>query len=249
MKKTIALLIIFLFTATVAFAGTCVNKAKNLQAVQNRIVGRSLQKLSPGAWASYGLAKVVYLGRRVSPKSGKKLDVVEVTGKVTGQVWYRIRPHVFPYQGKKLRFLILEPVEAYMKMGGAFFYLTREMAEIFLKGSQWGTFLENGLAFAPPGCGDLPEVKKISQTLPGGKRVHAYFLQSKKYGGVLTCSPEVPFGLIKAVSTKKKMEVRLLKYGWKGGKGVIPKSALAGAIAISYSSNKEKKGAKEGKKP
>jgi len=235
------------FIASVASAGSCLKEAKSLSALQNRIVQRSLQKLSPGAWASYGTVKVVYLGRRVSPKSGKRLDVIEVSGAATGQVWYRIVPRLFPFQGKKLRFLILEPVEAYMKMGGTYFYLTPAMAEIFLKGTRWGTFLNKGMALSPPGCKDLPTIKETTRTLPGGKKVRAYLVRSEKYGGNLTCSPEVPFGLIQAVAPKEKTAVRLVKYGWKGGKGTIPQSALAGAMAITFSLNKEKKESK-GKK-
>ena len=247
MKKVILSLLLILALSVPATAGSCLKEARRLSALQNRIVQRSLQKLSPGAWASYGTVKVVYLGRRVSPKSGKRLDVIEVSGAATGQVWYRIVPRLFPFQGKKLRFLILEPVEAYMKMGGAYFYLTPAMAGIFLKGTRWGTFLNKGMALSPPGCKDLPTIKETTRTLPGGKKVRAYLVRSKKYGGNLTCSPEVPFGLIQAVAPREKTAVRLVKYGWRGGKGTIPQSALAGAVAITFSINQEKKESK-GKK-
>ncbi len=247
MKKAVVFLVVFLFSTVAYSADGCLNRAKKLQALQNRIVEKSLRKLPRGAWADYGIAKVVYLGRQVSPKSGKRLEVIEVSGKVTGQLWYKIAPHAFPYQGKRLKFWVPEPVEAYMKMGGMFLYLTREMVGIFLQGSPWGAYLKDGFAFAPPGCGDLPSVKKITRTLPGGKKVEAYVLRSKKYGGAVTCSPRVPFGLIQAVSTKDKTEIRLVKYGWKGGKGVISKNTLTGAVAITYSINKKKEGAKGGK--
>jgi len=247
MKKTTTLLVFFLLAASVASAGSCPEKAQKLSALQNRIVERSLQKLSPGAWASYGTVKVVYLGQRVSPKSSKKLDVLEVTGDVTGQVWYKIVPRTFPYQGKKFRFLVVKPVEAYMKMGGTFFYLTTAMVEVFLKGTQWDAFLDQGIALSPPGCDDLPNMKRVLRTLPGGRKIKAFVIRSEKYGGTLVCSSEVPFGLMEAISAKEKTAVRLLKYGWKGGKGTIPKSALAGAMAITFSLNKEKKGTKKGK--
>jgi len=247
MKKITLSLLLFLTLSVPVFAGSCLKTARELATLQNRIVGKSIQGLSPGAWASYGTLKTVYLGRKVSPKSGKRLDVIEVTGHVTGQVWYRIVPRLFPFQGKKLRFLILEPVEAYMKMGGTYFYLTPAMAEIFLKGTQWGILLNEGIALFPPGCKDLPTIKETTRTLPGGKKVRAYLVRSEKYGGTLTCSPEVPFGLIQAVAPREKTAVRLVKYGWKGGKETIPKSALTGAMAINFSLNKEKKGSK-GKK-
>ena len=249
MRRIGAVLLLLFFTVSAASAGSCLKEAEGLSRLQNRLVRRSLQKLPPGAWASYGTVRVVYLGRQVSPKSGKRLDVIEVSGAATGQVWYRVVSRPFPFQGKKFRFLVLEPVEAYMKMGGMFFYLTRAMVEIFLKGTAWGAYLDQGVALSPPGCDDLPVLEEVPRTLPGGGRVKAFVIRSEKYGGTLVCSPEVPFGLIEAVSRKDKTAVRLVKYGWKGGKGAIPKSALEGAVVLTFSKNKEKKNGKGGKQP
>ena len=120
-------------------------------------------------------------------------------------------------------------------MGKTFLYLTAGMAEIFLKGTPWGKFLDKGVAFFPPGCKDLPVIKKGFQSLPGGKRVRAYVIHSEKYGGTVTCSPEIPFGLIQLRSAERDVEIHLVKYGWKGGRSRISREALKDAITFSFS--------------
>ncbi len=235
MKRNMLFLIFFLLPISPANSAPCIKMARRLSMLQNRIAQQSFQKLSPGAWASFGSVRIVYLGRQISPKSGKKLRVIEVSGSATGQVWYRFVSHTFRYHGEKLRFLLLEPVEAYVKTGGTFLYLTTAMVEIFLKGTPWGKFLDKGVAFSPPGCGDLPVIKRVVQTLPGGKRVRAYVLHSEAYHGTVTCSPEIPFGLIRLRSAGDHAEVRLVKYGCQGGQSRIPRQALKNAMSISFS--------------
>ena len=241
MKKAVAALILILFCASLAFADPCVRKARELCDLQNRIARRSFQKLPKGAWASYGSVRAVFLGQRVSPKSGKRLDVIEVSGDVTGQIWYRVVPRFFTFRGAKLRFLLLEPVEAYMKTGGTFLYMTTSMVRIFLKGTPWGAFLKKGVVLSPPGCRGFPVIKAVSQEVPGGKRVRAYVIHSERYGGTVVCSPEIPFGLVWLHSDKEHTGIRLVKYGWHGGRGVISSHALKDAMSISFSFHSEEK--------
>ncbi len=237
-KKSSIVLAVFLFLfCRAAEAASCYDKASKLANLQYQI----LQKLSPGAWASYGTIQLVYLGQRLSPKTGKRLHVIEVSGRAKGQIWYKLQSQTFIYEGKKLCSQIPNPIEVYIKMGNGYFFFTKAMVEIFLKGTAWGSLLKNGLLPSLPNCHDLPFLRQTLQTLPNGKRVKAFLIRSVKYGGEAICCLDVPFGLIKAVSLKDKKEVHLKKYGWKGGKETISQRDLKGATSITFSLNKKTK--------
>ena len=242
MRKFVVLFIIFIpfaFSSIQAYsADKCFDVAKRLYELQNQIVDKSFRRLSIGTWAKYGeSSKAVYLGRQISPKTRLKLYVIEFTsGSASGQIWYRLTPKDVTYQGQRLRFWTLEPMEIYALMGGRVFYISKDMIEAYMgmSGTRWSTILEEGAILNPPDCHNLPEINAKSYNLPNGKKVKATIIKSPVNGGKLYCSPEVPFGMIKVVSPNGQvggLGGPLVDFG-AGAKPVISRDMVENSVSL-----------------
>jgi len=212
MRKFVVFIIfiLFAFSSIQAYsADKCFDVAKRLYELQNQIVDKSFRHLSIGTWAKYGeSSKAVYLGRQISPKTRLKLYVIEFTsGPTSWQIWYKLTPKDVTYQGKRLRFWTLEPMEIYTLIGERVFYISKGMIEAYMRmsGTSWSTILEEGAILNPPDCNNLPEINEKSYNLPNGKKVKATIIRSTVNGSELYCSPDVPFGMIKVVSPNGKV--------------------------------------------
>lgn len=238
MRKGVILLIVLFFSGLAYSADNCLGVAQRLWVLQNQIVDKSFRQLSAGAWAQYiSNIKAVYLGEQVSPKTGMKLHVIEFTGGPVGQIWYKLTPKDVTYQGKTFRFWTLEPMEAYVLMRGRVYYISKAMIETYMRmsGSHWSTILEEGTILSPPDCDNVPEITETSFTLPSGKRVKATVIRSRENGARLYCSPDVPFGMIKTVSSDGHTgSGELVDFGFSGGKAKISRNMAAGALPMPF---------------
>ena len=219
-------------------ANNCLDIAKRLYELQNQIVDKSFRHLPVGTWAKYGKgSKAVYLGRQISPKTGLELYVIEFTGGSTvGQIWYRLTPKDITYQGQQLRFWTLEPMEIYGVIGGRAFYISKNMIKTYMgmSGNRWSTILEEGTILNPPDCHNLPEINEKSYNFPNGKKVKATIIRSTVNGGELYCSPDVPFGMIKVVSSNGKvggLGGPLVDFG-TGAKPVISREMVKNSVSL-----------------
>jgi len=228
MKKVVISLAVLLFSGLAYSADNCIKIEKRLWALQNQIVDKSFRQLPPGAWAKYTPnIKAVYLGQEVSPKTGMKLYVIEYTGGPVWQIWYKLTPKDVTYQDKTFRYWTLEPMEAYIAMRGGVFYLSKAMIETYMRmtgGSSWSRILKEGSILPSPDCRDITEIKETTYTFPTVKRVKATIIRSKENGAMVFCSPYVPFGMIKVMSSDGDTgDWELTDYGFNGGKPKISK--------------------------
>jgi len=233
MKKVVILLAFLFFSGQAYSADNCLKIEKKLWILQNQIVDKSFRQLSPGAWAKYSSnIKAVYLGKQISPKTGKKLYVIEYTGGPAGQIWYKLTPKDVTYQDKTFRYWTLEPMEAYLAMRGGVFYLSKTMIETYMRmtgGNSWSRILKEGSILPSPDCRDITEIKETTYTFPTGKRVKATVIRSKENGAIVYCSPLVPFGMINVKSSQENNSNGLIDYGFSDGKAKITKSMAANA--------------------
>ena len=229
MKKVVIFLAVLLFSSFAYSADNCLKIEKKLWVLQNQIVDKSFRKLLPGAWAKYSSnMKAVYLGEQVSPKTGMKLYVIEFTGEGSmEQIWYKLTPKDVIYQGKIFRYWTLEPMEAYALTSQGVYYIPKPMIETYMRmtgGNSWSKILKEGSVLPSPDCRDITEIKETTYTFPMGKRVKATIIRSKENGAMVFCSPYVPFGMIKVVSSDGDTgDWELVDYGFSGGKPKISK--------------------------
>lgn len=236
MRKIVVLVVILFVSVTAQWADNCLEVAQKIWTLQNQIVNQSFQQLPVGAWAQYGNLKAVYLGEQLSPKTGMKLHVIEISGGPVGQIWYKLTPKDVTYQGKTLRFWTLEPMEAYVLMGKKVFYISKATIETFMqmRGSYWSTILEEGTILSPPDCNHVPEITETLYTFPGNKRVKATVITSRENGGQLYCSPEVPFGMIQTVSSGGQVGLKLTDFGLEGGQAKISRKMALAAETMPF---------------
>jgi len=231
MKKVVILLAVLLFSSLSYSADNCLKIEKKLWVLQNQIVDKSFRQLPPGTWAKYSSnIKAVYLGKMVSSKTGMKLHVIEYSGGPVEQIWYKLTPKDVTYKGKTFRFWTLEPMEAYIAMRGGIFYLSKVIIETYMQitgGESWSRILKEGSILPSQNCRDITEIKETFYTFPTGKRVKATIIRSKENGAMVFCSPYVPFGMIKVVSSDGDTgNWKLVDYGFSGGKPKISKDEI-----------------------
>ncbi len=243
MKKAAFLLVfLFLFSLT-AYAGGqsegCLKIANKLYVLQNKIVDKSFRNLKKGAWALYSTesgdkTKAVYWGLQKSPKTRKKYYMIEFQGKPAGQVWYKLTPKDVKYGAKTYRFWTLEPMEIYAKISGSLVYISKQMIELFMQmvGGRWSTILKEGVIVSPPDCSKLPKITVTIVNLPGHKGVKATIIESRGNGAKLFCSPDVPFGFIKAVTKHERGSPHLVDFAFLGGSRLISEAEAAHAKPI-----------------
>jgi len=237
MRKVVIFLLLIFTTSLGYGADNCLKVAQSLWNLQNQIVKKSFEQLTPGAWAQYqDGSKVIYLGKRISPKTGKKLFVVEYQGKQVGQIWYKVTPKEITYQGQSYRFKTLEPMEAYALMRGKSYYIPKEMIETYMRmgGHRWSTILEEGTISSPPNCDHVPELRETVLNFPGGKKIKATVIISTENKSKIVCSPDVPFGMIKVVSSLGRISYNLKNFNFKGGKAKISNKMLKEAVPMSF---------------
>ncbi len=240
MKKLTFFLVSLLVFTSVAFAGdSCQKVARELHTLQNQIVDKSFRHLKKGAWGLYDAGdgktvKAVYCGRQVSPKTGKKYDMIELQGRFAGQVWYRLTPKDVRYSGITFRFWTLEPMEIYAQMASGLVYISKREIELFMQlaGRRWSTILKEGVIVAPPDCRHIPVIKVAHLKFPGGKMIDATVIKSTENRGEIFCSPEVPFGYIKVRGGHARQVPRLLDFGSQGGKRRISHAMAAKATPL-----------------
>ena len=228
-RKTITSIVIFLFLfLSFSYAVTdCKIVAKKLHKLQNEIIEKSFRTLPPGSWADYGVMKAVYLGEKISPKTGLKLRVVEFQGKSSGQLWFKLTPKDIEYQGKTYRFWTIEPMEAYVNAGGIIFYVPKVAIEMLMRGKEWSIILFEGNLFSPPDCTNRTSLTEKTVFFPGNKKVKETIIESLENHGKVVCSPDVPFGMIRGVdSSGQSSKVSLKDFGFRGGKSVISNELL-----------------------
>ncbi len=237
--RKVAIFLSLILTTTIGYgANNCLEVAQSLWSLQNQIVEKSFEQLTPGAWAQYNNGfKAVYLGKRVSPNTGKELYVIEYHGRQVGQIWYKITPKDVTYQGKIYHFETLEPMEAYALMRGKAYYVSKEMIETYMgmSGHRRSTILEEGTILSPPDCSHVPELRETFINFPGGKKVKATVIISTENEAKLYCSPDVPFGMIKVVSSSgNNSNSDLLDFGFGGGKAKISNKMLKESASMPF---------------
>ncbi len=241
-KKGILLVLSFFLLSNVLLSTNpnCMELAKRIYDLQNRIVESSFIQLSPGAWATYSKnVKIVYLGEKISPKTGKKLRVLEFQSPFKGQLWFRISDKKFIYQGKKIRFRTLEPMEAYMETGSSVFYIPKELIEMFMSmrgGKEWSIILWEGKINVPPDCSkNKIKIYKRDYITNSEKVVNAVIIKSLENGGEVWASDKVPFGYVKTFSPKGKVSpLYLTDFGFSGGIQNISDNKIKNSKIMSF---------------
>lgn len=233
MKRAVILMMLLFLSARVCPANECLKMEKKLWKLQNQIVEQSFRNLPAGAWARYasGLT-LVYLGLQVSPKTGKRLYVVEFSGGgPVGQIWYKLTPKDFFYQGRTFRYWTLEPMELYVVMQGGVFYVPKAMIETYMRmtgGNSWSRILKEGFLLPMPNCTNVLDIKESSYAFSNGKRIKAVYIRSRENEGGLYCSPEVPFGMVEVQGARGGLD-KLLDFGFKGGRPTLSQDQISQA--------------------
>ncbi len=220
------------FNLIISSDSSCFLSAKKLYDIQNQIIKKSFVELPRGSWALHKDLKVVYIGEKISPKSGLKLRVVEFQGQMNGQLWFRIVQKKKNYGNNNLIFGTIEPMEVYIKGGNKVFYIPKVAIESFMsfQGKQLSTIIFEGKINVPPDCKKGVSIKEEKYTLPTGKTVNAYIIESLDNKAKMYCSTEVPFGMIKTVdSNGVEGNLPLIDFGFSGGKSLFTEDELKNA--------------------
>lgn len=241
MKKIFILLNIFFFSAIAYSFDKCLEIEHKLWMLQNKIVLQSFQKLPKGAWAKYGFdnynIKAVNLGEQISPKTGKKLYVIEFNGGPVEQIWYKITPKYIQFHGKTFKYLTLEPMEIYALIGNGIFYIPKGMIETYMRmtgGNSWSRILKEGNIVPAQKCQHILEIKNIIYHFPYGKKVKATIIKSKVNGAMVYCSPNVPFGMIKVTSPDEPNIGGLVDFGFSNGNTRITKDMIRNSSPLPF---------------
>lgn len=99
-------------------------------------------------------------------------------------------------------------------------------------GHNWSTILEEGNILSSPNCDNIPEISESSYALSNGKKIKATVIRSPENGTKLYCSPNIPFGMIKTVSSHGYIGNELVDFGFSGGKAKISRKMAASAQSI-----------------
>ncbi len=235
MKKRLfigILLILVFFNLTLLSDNNCFLSAKKLYDIQNQIIKKAFVELPVGSWALHKELKVVYLGEKLSPKSGLKLRVVEFQGQMNAQLWFRIVQKRKNYGNAHLIFGTIEPMEVYIKGGKKVFYIPKSAIEAFISfyGKQLSTIIFEGKIDVPPNCKRGVSIKEKEYTLPSGKTVNAFIIESLDNKAKMYCSTKVPFGMIKTVDSNGiEGNLPLVDFGFSGGKSFFTEDELKNA--------------------
>ena len=225
--QTFIIIFLLIFSPFSYAITDCKIVAKKLHNLQNEIIEKSFRTLPTGSWADYGVIKAVYLGKKISPQTGLKLRVVEFQGTPAGQLWFKLTPKDIDYKGKTYRFWTIEPMEGYVNVGGNIFYVPKAAIEMLMRGKEWSIILFEGNISAPTECKERTSLTEKSLSFPGGKKVKAFVIESLENHGKLLCSPDVPFGMIRSISSSgQSSKVFLKDFGFKGGKSIISNEQL-----------------------
>ncbi len=214
----------------------CLKIAEKIYRIQNEIIKNSYIDISPGTWAKHKGTMLVYLGEKVSPKTGLKLKVIEVQGRPAGQIWFKITEKPVFYKGKKYVFLTLEPMEGYAVAGGRVFYISKAFIETYMAmNGPWSHVLYEGqINDISSDCKNEVIVKDLEYQLPSGKKYKAYMFVSKTSGGKVIVSPHVPFGIIKSISAtgEETPFPNLVSFGFSGVESLLSDEQLKNSSPI-----------------
>jgi len=237
MKKRVLtfFLLFFVVLSFLSYAVTdCKIVAKKLHDLQNEIMEKSFRKLPAGSWAQHGKNRLVYLGEKISPKTGLKLRVVEFQGIPEGQLWFKLSPKDVEYEGKTYRFWTVEPMEAYAVMGQSVYYIPKSAIELFMRGKNWSIALFEG-TISPVECTNRTALTEKILTFPGGKKVNATIIESLENHAKVICSPDVPFGMINTITSQGvPSKLGLTDFGFSGGKSKISGKMLKSAKPFPF---------------